>query len=440
MSDDYQISKTFIIATVTKGGGENVKFREDTLQFDARKNEKRFGRYSKTIDLNHLGMAPGDELYFYVEAVDNREPEPNLARTETHFVVIRDTSEVMALSTDGIAVNIMPDYFRSQRQIIIDTIELIKEKDEISAGDFKSRSNELAHDQKSLRLRYGQFLGEEFDSGLSESEFDLEELGLESEDDAFGGHAHAEELVFDPTQGFVGLDLAADGVPLGNDDELVQQFMHDHDNAENATLFSQSVRSQLKDALTEMWDAELQLRLFEPKKALPYEYQALKLLKSVQQRSRLYVKRIGFEPPPLQPLEKRLSGDLDEIAQKRVSGQAESAVTMPEIRAGLKVIEDIFSKDKRAADDAILTLERAGQKLAEAAISEPGNYLDALQKLRGFIASADEEPQEFCSDCLVAVRSAFWQILPQETPSPGQATRPQGPLAQKYFQALDAIR
>ena len=62
-----------------------------------------------------------------------------------------------------------------------------------------------------------------------------------------------------------------------------------------------------------MWDAELHLRMGEPQKALPYEYQALKLIKEVQQASRVYVERVGFEPPEIKVAEKRLSGELDEI-------------------------------------------------------------------------------------------------------------------------------
>src|SRR5690606_41643874 len=51
--------------------------------------------------------------------------------------------------------------FRSQRQLIIDTERLIAEKPVIPKQEFNARSNELGFDQKSLRLKYGQFMGDE---------------------------------------------------------------------------------------------------------------------------------------------------------------------------------------------------------------------------------------------------------------------------------------
>ena len=60
----------------------------------------------------------------------------------------------------------MPEYFRSQRQIIIDSEKLLREKKCIAKETFNARSNSLAYDQKVLRLRYGEFLGEEFESGI----------------------------------------------------------------------------------------------------------------------------------------------------------------------------------------------------------------------------------------------------------------------------------
>ncbi|MCU7371185.1 hypothetical protein PEC18_09965 [Paucibacter sp. O1-1] len=64
------------------------------------------------------------------------------------------------------AVNIMPEYFRSQRQIIIDTEKLIAKRKKLPTKEFASISNEIGFDQKVLRLRYGQYLGEEFETSI----------------------------------------------------------------------------------------------------------------------------------------------------------------------------------------------------------------------------------------------------------------------------------
>ena len=55
----------------------------------------------------------------------------------------------------------MPAYFRSQRQIIIDAEALLKEKPKLAQEKFVQRSDNIGVDQRLLRLRYGQFLGEE---------------------------------------------------------------------------------------------------------------------------------------------------------------------------------------------------------------------------------------------------------------------------------------
>ena len=106
-------------------------------------------------------MDVGDELYFYIEAYDEKEPKRSVARSETYFAVIKDTITDQFAVQGTLGVDQMPDYFRSQRQLIIDTEKLIKDKPTISTQEFKFRSNELGFDQKALRLKYGQFMGDE---------------------------------------------------------------------------------------------------------------------------------------------------------------------------------------------------------------------------------------------------------------------------------------
>ncbi|MEZ5520658.1 MAG: hypothetical protein R3F08_04170 [Dokdonella sp.] len=60
---------------------------------------------------------------------------------------------------------VLPAYFRSQRQIIIDTETLIGERTSLAADTFTVEIDSIGVDQKILRLRYGQFLGEEFEVG-----------------------------------------------------------------------------------------------------------------------------------------------------------------------------------------------------------------------------------------------------------------------------------
>ncbi|UWX54572.1 hypothetical protein NYZ99_17050 [Maribacter litopenaei] len=129
LNDDFGLTDVAIIATVSKGSGESVKFREERLGFDSKlvagtKNQN----FTKTLNLKELNMGPGDELYFYVEAKDNKQPGPNISRTETFFSVIEDTVTNQFAVEGTLGADLMPDYFRSQRQLIIDTEKLIAEK------------------------------------------------------------------------------------------------------------------------------------------------------------------------------------------------------------------------------------------------------------------------------------------------------------------------
>ena len=160
MTDDYQLTDASIIATVSKGSGESVKFREEKIKFASPVviRGKRIQAEQK-LNIKKLGLEPGDELYFYVEAFDNKIPVPNRSRTETFFIALEDTTQVEAVADEGLGVDLMPDYFRSQRQIIIDTEKLLKEKNKLTKTVFNATSNELGFDQKTLRLKYGEFLG-----------------------------------------------------------------------------------------------------------------------------------------------------------------------------------------------------------------------------------------------------------------------------------------
>ena len=62
---------------------------------------------------------------------------------------------------EGMARKILPVYFRSQRQIIIDTEALVAQQPSLAHDAFVDKSDQIGNDQRLLRLRYGQFLGEE---------------------------------------------------------------------------------------------------------------------------------------------------------------------------------------------------------------------------------------------------------------------------------------
>lgn len=425
--DDYRVTDAFLLATVSSGAGEGVKFREDTLRFDQRTATATGLELSRSIDLQQLKMAPGDELYFHVELLDNKTPIPNRARSGTRFVSIVDTAQTRYASSEGIAVNLVPDYFRSQRQIIIDTIKLIEERDALPEREFKSRSNALGFDQKALRLRYGQFLGEESESNIGianeveATEDDHDHAGNENQ--AIGGVFD----IFDENGQLVGSDIQSD--------PLLADLVHFHDSAEATTLFAASIRTQLKAALAAMWDAELHLRLFRPKEALPYEYQALRLLKNFQQKSRVYVKRIGFEPPPLEPDKKRLTGELNKIRSRLVTRSELAPDSLQAVRDAIVFLQNLQQGKSRLANyAAVQVLEIAGQRLARRATERPQLYLEALQHLRTLTEQLRQD--KTCEPCLAPLKSALWRLLPEANAAPSRQSSSPTRLGQNYFDRL----
>lgn len=389
VSDDYGISDAYIIATVSKGEGESVKFREERLQFASTLNGTKNQKLSKRIDLDAMGMEPGDELYFYIGVTDNKVPKPNTTRSETYFAVIRDTVSNRFAVEGTMGADLMPDYFRSQRQLIIDTEKLIASKPEVSKEDFNFTSNELGFDQKALRLKYGEFMGDEADSGIQVTE----EVEVEQESDGSENDENEENPLAEYTHdhddsnehNLVDHDHEQEEGEEKEKDPL-ENYLHNHDDPEESTLFTQSLKSKLRQAMTEMWDAELYLRLYTPEKSLPYQYRALKLIQEIKNSARIYVHRIGFDPPPIKE-DKRLSGELDEV----VSFQKKEDLGIPEVYPFLKMtaerLPQLIQGQSLEEEDKNL-FSKAGQELAELAIREPGKYLKTLQKLK-WISDSD---------------------------------------------------
>lgn len=345
LTDDYAISDVSIIATIASGNGEAVKFKEQKILLPGFAPGRQEYHLQKILSLPMFGLQPGDELYFYLKAIDNHKQE---SRSDTYIINLADTAQLM--NPEGLAngINLKPEYFRSQRQIIIETQQLLKDKDTLRPETFKNRSNNLGIDQKMLRLRYGKFLGEEDESGVFEGD--------------------------QPN------DLS-DPANFSNAEKLKDVFTDKHDNAEDATFLEPETKKQLRATLTEMWNAELQLRTFKPKEALPYEYKALRLLKDLQQQSRVYVAKTNQKTTPLD-LQKRLTGDLNKITspfiQRNIDAgdDAQSAVRM-----ALSLLEQVrITGSTKGISPAIL--HKAGGNLSERAIQQPPVYLQSVQAMR----------------------------------------------------------
>lgn len=405
VSDDYGVEETRIAITLASGSGENIQFRNHTSALTPAQPEgdtdgdRKKLRYRFPLPISQFHIQPGDELYWHLEAHDNRQPEANVSRSQ-NFILRWPQPDLFGLSdAEGMAVERLPEYFRSQRQLIIDTEALLAEREHLSAKQFRSRSEALAFEQNLLRMRYGHFLGEE-DSELEHAEHNAQaahEAEREHEDEHEHGHGHHQH------EGPESDSAAARG--FGVDSGIAAAAGHQHDSPEHATLFDSQTRELLRAALNAMWQSWRELSVLEPAASLPHQHTALAHIKQVQQASRIYLHRIGFEPPRVTE-ERRLSGERDGILPA-------------EVRA------DRAARDLGVLKALLLRL-RAGEPL-DAPDSEQLHTLPQLRAqpevqmaLAKALRQLEQEPD--CEPCRAQVAGILYRLLPPPQARPGMPT------------------
>lgn len=394
-SDDYGIASAELQITHAQGNGENIKFKEQTLALHGEPAGAKQQRFRHTLDLAALGIAQGDDIIVKLAVSDNREPQANTTRSASFILRWPAEAANDGGGLEGLVQKTLPAYFRSQRQIIIDSEALLAEKAQLDGGKFLARSDAIGADQKILRLRYGQFLGEESETHAQKA--DATRAGHDDHD------AHASTQA--PTA-------------FGREGDIVAEYGHVHDIAEAATLLDPETKATLKSALAEMWQAELHLRQGDPAQALPYERRALDFVKRVQQSTRIYLARVGLELPV--PDEgRRLSGDRKGVGDRPAGLTAADDGEVPMARLWKAL----------AANDA------PDWDAAEAWLrAHTADTPDAL----GVLAAIDRARRDpACASCRASLRDLLWPLLPVPAAAAAVRTAP-GAAGRAYLDALQA--
>jgi len=392
-SDDYGIAAARLTLTLAQGSGEQIAVSERAIPvrpLDAT-GDPRLRRYRQRLDLAALGFAQGDDLIVRADVTDTREPVANVARSASFILRWPAAMAADADGIEGIVQKVMPAYFRSQRQIIIDTEALIAERAQLDEAHHLARSDAIGVDQKILRLRYGQFLGEEFESGNPAVAAEHDDDDADGEGTSHDGHVH---------DGSPAAQMPVE--TAGSVAAILAEYGHSHDHAEAATLLDPQTRRILKAALQEMWQAELHLRMGEPRKALPYEIRALDYIKQIQQSTRIYLARVGLELPPVDEA-RRLSGDRAGISDRRAPPLALERDESP-VHAWHVALEA-----GQLADPAAL----------DAWISEHGASLDDALGLIAALDSVRRDPG--CAECRARLQDRLWPLL--DVPAAGVLLR-----------------
>ena len=395
-SDDYGLGSARLGLTLAQGSGEQVTVTERSLALQG-EGDAKLRRYVRNIDLAALGLGDGDDLIVRLVVSDNRAPSPQTTRSTSLILRWPPPPSAESSGMEGLVKKTLPAYFRSQRQIIIDAEALVAEKPRLAAEKFLQRSDALGVDQRILRMRYGQFLGEE-----SEGEpepppsADVEAHSLDD------GHDHGSEPP----------------ATMGAMPDVMEVFGHTHDDSEAATLLDPETRELLRKALNAMWLSEGELRQGQPALALPHAYRALGFIKQVQQASRIYLARVGLELPPIDEA-RRMTGDRAGLGDRR-TGLVPAA---PPDSPALALWRALAAPGDSGADrDAFAPWLRKN----EARVDDPLGLVAALDAL-----AADPA----CDPCRLELRRRLWPLLATPAASAAARTAPDARGA-AYLDAL----
>ncbi|MGO1893023.1 MAG: DUF4175 family protein, partial [Luteimonas sp.] len=433
-TDDYGVdTQARLHLTLAQGTGENITFTESTRTLRGRGDDKRL-RFDVDLDPVALGLAQGEDLVARLEVRDNRAPRPQSARSASLILRWPADPPPDVEGLDALARDVLPAYFRSQRQIIIDAEALLEEQPALEPERFLSRSDALGVDQRVLRLRYGQFMGEETEGGpepppTHDAEPAATLLPIDDRGQEPSAPAPAGEDPGDSRAQAGTLDLhdhdqdqaPREAAAFGSMEGVLEEYAHLHDLPEAATLLDPRTRETLRSALGEMWQSELALRQGDPARALPYAYRALEYIQQVREADRIYLARIGSQLPPIDE-GRRLDGERDGIGRRPLPSST-------------------YETDDDALDDAWIALAEApgagsvDLEALETWLAGNQAWIDDPLSLAAAIDALRNDPG--CAGCRGELRALLWTLL--ERPAERVQRRETGDEAgARYLDALQA--
>lgn len=422
-SDDYGVAaQARLSITTTQGSGENITFVQRSVTLTG-SGEPTARRFAHTLDLAALGAQPGNDVIAQLEVRDNHAPSTQTGRSSSVILRLPTTEVALGAELEGRIKKTLPAYFRSQRQIIIDAEALIRQRRSLAADDFIKRSDAIGVDQRILRLRYGQFLGEESEGAPKPpptSDLPTSDTPAADSHDHDDEHQHTQDDGHDAHGHDHGGTTGNAGTPpvFGSATDVLSEYGHTHDHAEAATLLDPQTRATLKAALDQMWSAEGELRQGRPEQALPFAYKALGFIKQVQQAERIYLARVGPELPPIDE-GRRLGGDRTGLASRELPLAARTAPDPVIVEAWQRLGDGDGTPDL----DALATWQQRNAAFLPDAL----DLAAAIEQLR-------IEPD--CSDCRQRLRAQLWRALQRPLPQVMRRTATDA-MGQRYLDALE---
>jgi hypothetical protein len=399
-TDDYGVAPDASLhLTFAEGEGEQVKFHDRTLTLHGDGTGRR-RHFTAVLDFASLDFKEGGDLVVQLVAQDNRAPSPQTGAGPSLILRWPAKVETLGEGLDAAVKKDLPAYLSSERQIIIDAHQLMKDRRGLTPERFLARSNRLGADQQGLRLRYSQFLG-------GENEKAENALPTSDDDDLPTAKPGAPPKPAAPTTGF------------GAEVDVLHDYGHAHDETESSAV-DPSSQGQLKLSVDQMFQAETHLRVGDPAGALPFAEKALVFLKAAQQAERVYVPHASAQPPAIDE-SRRLTGKRDGLDRSDLA-LAPADAPDPVPATAWRALGEAGAVDIAP----VLTSLEAWVRTDAGRGVDPLAFEEAIDAVR-------RDPA--CAACRTRLRGLVWTALKPPPPHVGRRPEPDA-AGRRYLEAL----
>lgn len=416
-SDDYGVGAFDLHWTHSRGSGESYEFVEGDWAFSRVSRNGKASTGELVVDLGTLQLQPGDIMHIRAVARDRNDVTgPGESVSRTRIIRVARPEEMDQITTDiGMPPELPKDPVMSQRMIILMTERLIRERPRLSRQELQSRSSEIAQHQSRLREIVGeQVYIREADQAIQQGGQDFSYLEQGGSAGTHGAEEHAGEPEARTPEDV--LREADEATGIGS----IEEFEHRHD--ESAIL---DVNRDLMQLHNLMWNSQQELNLAKPDTALPYQYDALKIIQRINQAERTYP-RGDVRVDPINTAEARGQGKMDDVAPAARSTGPALASLVPLLAELDRVAAGLGRKPGRESSLEI-------SNLAARVLGEPS----ADREAAGFISRAASEAGNGRTE---RARELLRRARERLTPPAGAAARPlpstADPAAAEYFRRL----
>jgi len=322
--DDIGLTAGWFELIVSSGSGESFTFRNAVLGRVSGGNARSL-RLATVLRLDSLGLTPGDVVHLRAVARDaNPAADAEAGSSETRTLRVPRPGE-------NDSVNVFPapppetgQSEVSQRMLIILTERIVARMHRLSSDGLQRETAPIARDQGRLRKRVGEIIFSRL-TGEEHSEDDGHDHGLAMQD------------TLSPGEALLRAADAATNVGAG------------HSHGDEGPVVA--VNRPLLEAFNAMWDAERELNVAAPRRALPHMRAALEAIQRARAAERLYLR--GAMPRVLiDEARVRLAGKRDDMDLARRSARPSALQAELARRARFSAALELLHADPTGTSDA----------------------------------------------------------------------------------------